>query len=129
MPSPFDALDAMLQGTIDGAFGEGVTIRPQAGDANYGGAPDLSRPVVAGVRMTIARAAKIGAKDYPSSQRGGAPVDVGMPEAWIDAAAYLALGYELRKGDRVEVPDDALTYTIASTHKGDGGDLQIIFAG
>lgn len=127
MPSPFDAIDAAMQADIDRLFGEGIRIIPQAGDQYVKGA-DPSRPMREGVRATVARAPKTARTDYSGTAKPGAPVSIAPAEAWIDRAAYLALGYELRRGDIIELTDEtpAASYQIGAVHYGDGGDVQII---
>lgn len=128
MPSPFDLLDAAVQATVDATFGEGITIRPQTGDGNYTGGADGARPVRIGVRATVARAPSIKPTDFNNSNRNGAPVAMMAPEIWIDALAYAAIGYGLRRGDIIELADGA-KFTIADARKGDNGDVQVILAG
>lgn len=131
MPSPFDAIDAAMQAVIDASFGEGVRVIPMVGDGNYSSAADQSRPA-ATVRATVGRAPGVKPTDFNNSNRNGAPLATAPLEIWIDRAAYDALGYELRRGDRIEITEDGTpppSYAIAAAHKGDNGDVQIILAG
>lgn len=130
MPSPFDAIDAAAQAAVDRLFGEGIRVIPRSGDGNYAGAPDAARPVREGVRATVARAAGAKATDYSGSQRNGSAVASMPAEIWIDAAAYAGLGYEIKRGDWIELTDDILAspprFHVAAVHRGDNGDAQII---
>jgi hypothetical protein len=128
MPSPFDAIDAAMQAAIDHRFGEGIRIVPMVGDTNYSGGPDPARPVRDGVRATVARAPKAGATDYSGSQRNGASFAAMPAELWIDRAAYAAVGYKITRGDEIVLTDDAgaPSFTVASVHEGDNGDVAII---
>lgn len=127
MPSPFDEFDAAMQADIDALFGEGVRIIPQSGD-QYTKGVDALRPMRENVRATIARAPKVARTDYSGTSTHGAPVSHMMSEAWIDRAAYAALGYALQRGDLLEIPGVASTerFTIMDVRPSDGGDVQII---
>lgn len=128
MPSPFDAIDAAMQATVDALFGEGIRVIPQAGDPNYAAGDDPDRPARAGVRATVAIAAKIATTDYSGSMRNGAPVASAPSELWIDRIAYAALGYALKRGDFVEITElpGQPVYKIAAVRPFDSGDVQII---
>lgn len=127
MPSPFDEIDAAMQADIDALFGEGIRIRPQAGDEYTRGA-DPDRPVAEGVRATVARAPQAKKTDFRGTASNGVPVTTAPAEIWIDRAAYAALGYAIRGGDFIELTDDpgVPRFTVAAVHPGDGGDVQII---
>ncbi|UYZ08560.1 hypothetical protein CFBP5507_06040 [Agrobacterium salinitolerans] len=127
MPSPFDEFDAAMQADVDALFGEGIKIIPRAGD-EYTSAPDPERPSQEGIRATVARAPGSKPATYRGSQRTSADIHSSPAEIWIDRAAYAALGYELRRGDIIELTDDdpATRYTVGSVGRGDGGDVRII---
>lgn len=132
MPSPFDEIDAAAQAVIDETFGEGITIRPMVGDGNYSATPDPARPVAVGVRAAVARNGGVKPTDFNNSNRNGAALATSPVELWIDRAAYAALGYDLKRGDRVEITEDGTpppSYAVAAVHKGDGADVQVILAG
>lgn len=126
MPSPFDALDALTQAAVDKAFGDVVQVQPQTGDLNYGGGADPGRPV-RNLRMTVGRAGDVRNSDYPASNRDGAPAVTTQSEGWVERPAYLALGYELRRGDVILSAGRRLV--VAAVHAGDFGDVQIVFSG
>lgn len=127
MPSPFDAIDAAMQADIDRLFGEGINVRPQAGD-QYAGIPDPARPAIEGVRATVARSAQAKRTDFSGTGRAGVPVATAPAEIWIDRAAYAALGYRIRRGDLIEMAEDipVTKHTVAAVNDGDHGDVQII---
>ena len=128
MPSPFDDIDADMQADIDALFGEGIRVIPQVGDGNYSSGADPARPQRDGVRATVARAPQTTKADYRGTERSGALVASAPAELWIDRVAYAALGYELARGDFIEITDDAnpARYTVAAVNRGDGGDVQVI---
>lgn len=131
MPSPFDEIDSALQGAIDSLFGEGIRVIPMIGDGNYTGGPDPNRPVRDNVRATPATAHMSPPTDYSGSLRNGAAVVSFAAEIWIDAEAYAAIGYEITRGDQIELTDQGSPpprYSVASVHPGDNGDVQIILA-
>jgi len=130
MPSPFDAIDVATQATIDGIFGEGIRIRPQVGD-DYSGGNDPDRPVREGVRATVAISHMAPPTDYSGSLRNGAALVTFASEIWIDATAYAALGFELKRGDWIELTDPKRgspppRHIVASVHPGDNGDVQVL---
>ncbi len=128
MPSPFDAFDAAAQAVIDATFGEGIRIEPMRA-GNYAAGADPDRPVRA-TRATVSRAPGVRKTNYPSTNRQSADVAASPTEAWIDRAAYAALGYPLRRGDIIILTDDARTprFEVTACHETDGGDVQVLLA-
>lgn len=125
MPSPFDALDAAVQTAIDQTFGEGIRIEPML-SGDYAKAPDPERPARS-CRATISRAPGAKATNFPSTNRKSSDLAVSPTEAWIDRAAYAALGYPIRRGDFIVLTEAAGSprFEVAAAHRGDYGDVTL----
>jgi len=126
MPSPFDAIDAAVQSAIDQVFGEGIRIHPQAGDVNYGGGPDTLRPA-RDARAVISRSYATERTDFLGTNRPGASGALAPSEAWLDSASYAALGYAIRRGDILELTEEAGAprLVVAQADYGRNGDVNL----
>ncbi len=125
MPSPFDEIDAANQAAVAEIFGEGVTVRPMAGDVNYGAAEDADRPVRLSSASVQTAPRTIGL-DVNATGRRGSDMSLGATELWIGRAEYAALGYEIRRGDVIELIErNGARLTVASVKAGDHGDITI----
>lgn len=128
MPSPFDAIAADMQAAMDSTFGEGIRLRPMAGDGNYSAAADPDRPV-RDTRAIVSRAPKVGQSNFRGTTTNGAALAVAPSEVWLDRAAWAALGYTPRRGDRIEFTEDSdppPQAAIAAVQAGEHGDLRLI---
>jgi hypothetical protein len=125
MPSPFDQFDAAAQAAIDTTFGEGIRIEPMAA-GNYAAAPDPSRPARM-TRATISRAPAVRETNLPGTNRRAAAFAASPIEAWIDRAAYAAIGYRLVKGDVIVLIEQAgePRFHISAAHPGDERDVTL----
>jgi hypothetical protein len=128
MPSPFDALDAVVQTAMDATFGEDIRIEPMA-TGNYAFAPDPVR-LACTARAVVSRAPQTAATNFPSTNRKSAQLAAGPTEAWLAAAALAGLGYALRKGDVIALTEDAgePRYTITAVFITDQGDARLLLA-
>lgn len=125
MASPFDQIDVAVQAAMDRAFGAQIRVEPMVA-GNYASAPDPARPVKS-ARAIVSRAPQTKATTYPATTRRSVERAASPVEAWVSAADLAGLGYALRKGDMIVLPDDpgAPRFAIAALHLSDQGDAQI----
>ena len=93
----------------------------QAITATFGARPVRDFPA------TFARAPKVAAPDYVRTDRNGAEASLGPSELWIDRETVAAIGYEPRRGDKIEfISGSGQTFVVAAVEPGDSGDLRIM---
>ncbi|MCA1776049.1 MAG: hypothetical protein LC676_10700 [Loktanella sp.] len=118
-----------MQAIIDGAFAETGVITPREREQYTSGANDSVRPgaTVFGVYTSTPGSEGVGG---PSSKErdGVTALTSEAGEFWITAARAAALGYEIKRGDRIQLTDraGAPKYTIAAIQDTSQGDRNLL---
>ncbi len=130
MTSPFDAIDAVLQGAVGAAFGEELRVTPRTASQYGGNQTDTERPIrnVLGVFSLAPAAEDISGQRVGPQLAGTTQFAHSRAEAWISAAEYLTLGYAVRKGDSVTITaaSSQPVYTVTRADTSDQGDVTLI---
>lgn len=126
--SLFDDIDGSLQAAMDEVFGEAIRVFPQRAGGNYGaGAPDPAR-LPKDTRAIVSRAAREGTVDFANTNRAGVALSLAPSECWMDRDTYAALGYQLRRGDVIELTErGGARVTVSDAAPGDHRDIVIHF--
>lgn len=133
MSSRFDALDAALSRAVLSTFGETVaaTLRPWARSEFVEG-EDATRPArpIRGVFTEAPSDAPLKGRATGAEFAGTTRLSVSVAEFWIAAADVAALPYQIKTGDRLELPGrpGAPRYSVSDAQTTDTGDINLILA-
>jgi len=123
MSSPFSEIDASSQAVMISKFGEDIRITPRL-VGNYSVATDPGRATktVKGIPSFLPGAADMKGQRAGGDLVGASRIQISEAEVWLDAAGVASLGYELRKGDLVELLDKPGSPTFSIARADDHGD-------
>lgn len=135
MTSPFDALDAMVSGAIEGAFGETVRFIPRASrrGAQYVVAsadPDRSPIDFVAVPTDAAKFVDSRGQRTGSRMVSVTRIVAGRFELWVSAATVEASGLDIVTGDLVRLieRDGAPTFNVVDAVPEGAGDLRVVLS-
>ena len=130
MAALWDRLDALAGRVVERLHSELVAVQPLIEGEYTGGAIDPNRPPV-DTKGCFAR--EFSTEDLRGQRLKGEFAGVGRVAAGasslqIMSATYAAIGYEIRRGDRVTLSgrSGAPSYIVSVNHPIDGGDRLLI---
>ncbi|MGN7870542.1 hypothetical protein [Paracoccus sp. 22332] len=130
MPDPFAALDDLVSGAVEAAFGTEIIIKPRLPGSQYvAPAPDPARPdrQVRAVFSSGPAIDTIGGQGMAGASGGTTKIGGQTLVLWLSPGVVRSIPYALRKGDGVAFVDDpVLTYEIVVPRPTNTGDLELI---
>lgn len=130
MPDPFAALDDLVSGAVEAAFGIEIVIRPRLPGSQYvAAAPDPARPQrkVRAIFSSGPAIDTVGGQGMAGASGGTTKIGGQTLVLWLSPGAVRSIPYALRKGDGVIFVDEpGLTYGIVSPRPTNTGDLELI---
>ncbi len=130
MPDPFAALDDLVSGAVEQAFGVGITLKPRLPGSQYvAAAPDPARPEnrVQAIFSSGPAIDTIGGQGASGATGGTTKIGGQTLVLWLSPGAVRSIPYALRKGDGVVFVDEpGLTYEITGLRPTNTGDLELI---
>lgn len=123
--SAFDDLDTELSSAMEAEFGDTAVLSPRT-TSEYGELPaDPARPQrnVVGIYSSGPVVAKQDGDARGSAFNAKRTSEV--PTFWISAAAYAALGYEAKPGDRLTITGKPKIFRVVAALPTNHGDVEL----
>lgn len=114
MANQFDDMLAQMDGWVEASFGTTITITPQVRSEYAGYTADQSRAVV-GVAGVFSLAPIIDPVLTPiQGPKGISRAATQSASLWLSSASLAAIGYDLRKGDKIAVAGRADEWRVSA---------------
>ena len=130
MPDPFAALDDLVSGAVESAFGIEIIIKPRVPGSQYvDAAPDPARPEkrVRAIFSSGPAIETVGGQGMAGASGGTTKIGGQTLVLWLSPSTTRSIRYALRKGDGVVFVDEpGVTYEIVSPRPTNTGDLELI---
>lgn len=130
MPDPFAALDDLVSGAVEKAFGVEIILKPRRPRSQYvAAAPDPERPErqVPAIFSSGPAIETVGGQGNAGASGGTTKIGGQTLVLWLSPRTMRSIPYPLRKGDGIVFVDEpGLTYEIASPRPTNTGDLELI---